>query len=43
MSFYLIRKLVLQKPNGTVDTMQQIASDINKMMRSLSIDSVIVV
>ena len=36
----LVRSLVLQKLTTVVDAMQQIASDMNKMRRSLFINSV---
>ena len=39
----LVRSLVLQKLTTVVDAMQQIASDMNKMRRSLFINSVIMV
>src|SRR6266702_630258 len=40
--FDRIRKLVLHELIMMIDTMQQMASDINKMRRSLSIDAPIV-
>jgi hypothetical protein len=43
VSLYCVQELESQKPITTTDMMQQIANDINKMNRSLLIDSTIVV